>query len=156
LVPTSRMHFFSKLVSIRRDNSETALQCLYQAHVPVLIFSAGFGDLIQGLLRKHGLEYPNIHVIGNSMVFNETDGELLGFKEPLIHTYNKNESVIPPICEYSDAPAQRGNVILLGDSVGDATMAQGVQKPGTLLKIGFLNQVVRAPSRDFNFPSLKF
>lgn len=69
--------------------------------------------------------------------------QLIGFKEPLIHTFNKNESVIPSNCQYFDELAHRSNVILLGDSIGDASMAQGVHKPRALLKIGFLNEVVR-------------
>jgi len=76
------------------------------------------------------------------MEFNEQQ-LLVGFKEPLIHTYNKNESVIPQNCQYFGELAHRNNVILLGDSIGDVSMAQGVHKPGNILKIGFLNDVVR-------------
>lgn len=117
------------------------LECLHDAQVPVLIFSAGFGDLVQGLLHKYALDYPNIHVIANLMEFDD-DKQLVGFKEPLIHTFNKNESVIPANCQYFEELANRSNVILLGDSIGDITMAQGVHKPGAVLKIGFLNEMV--------------
>lgn len=39
----------------------------------------------------------------------------------------------------------RSNVILLGDSIGDASMADGVSHD-TVLKIGFLNDNVRFSS----------
>lgn len=74
------------------------------------------------------------------MEFNDNE-QLMGFKPPLIHTFNKNDSVIPVDC-YRDL-SRRNNVILLGDSVGDVTMAEGVKRRGSLLKIGFLNEVVR-------------
>lgn len=128
-----------------RDFCHETLKLLHDAQVPTLIFSAGFGDVIQGILQKYALHYPNIHIIGNFMEFDE-DGQLIGFKDPLIHTFNKNEDAVPQNCRYFDELSHRANVILLGDSIGDADMAQGVHGAGTVLKIGFLNEVVRTPS----------
>lgn len=122
-----------------RDHCETTLQRLHEANIPVLIFSAGFGDLVEGILRKNGIYYPNITVIGNFMEFDDNE-QLTTFKQPLIHTFNKNDYVIPGDCYHR--LAHRHNVILLGDSIGDATMAEGFKKNGSLLKIGFLNEVV--------------
>ena len=64
-----------------------------------------------------------------------------GFKGQLIHTYNKNSSV----CENSDYFQQlqgKTNILLLGDSMGDLTMADGVPGVENILKIGFLNDKV--------------
>lgn len=121
-----------------RDRCHETLQCLYNAKIPVLIFSAGFGDLVKGILHKHNLYYSNINVIGNFMEFDDCD-RLVGFHRPLIHTFNKNSSVIPANC--FDELSYRNNVILLGDSIGDVSMAEGVRRCGNLLKIGFLNEV---------------
>lgn len=73
------------------------------------------------------------------MEFDDSD-RLVGFHRPLIHTFNKNSSVIPANC--IDELSHRNNVILLGDSIGDVSMAEGVRRCGNLLKIGFLNEVV--------------
>lgn len=73
------------------------------------------------------------------MEFDDSD-RLVGFQRPLIHTFNKNGSVIP--ANYIDELSHRNNVILLGDSIGDVSMAEGVQGCDNLIKIGFLNEVV--------------
>lgn len=68
-------------------------------------------------------------------------GFLKGFKGQLIHTYNKNSSV----CEnsrYFQQLQNKTNIILLGDSIGDLTMADGVPGVQNILKIGFLNDKV--------------
>jgi len=75
------------------------------------------------------------------MKYNE-NGDLVGFKEPIIHTMNKNESVLGDDTYFYDL-AHRGNAILMGDSDGDIQMASGLKNPGAVLKIGFLDTNVR-------------
>lgn len=72
-------------------------------------------------------------------------GVLTHFKGPLIHTYNKNNSVLQGT-EYFQQLSTRTSIILLGDSMGDLTMADGVPSVENILKIGFLNDKVGARS----------
>lgn len=65
----------------------------------------------------------------------------IGFKGDLIHTFNKNQSSIDNH-DYFEHLRARNNVILLGDSLGDLDMAEGVKEVNALLKIGFLNHKV--------------
>ena len=107
-----------------------------QAHnVPVLIFSAGIANVITEIFQQLLPSAPlakTTQVVGNEMTF-DSDGVLRGWG-PLIHMYNKNQSVVPK-------SQQRRNVLLLGDGLGDVTMADGAAtEPACILKVGFLNE----------------
>ncbi|XP_005584257.3 7-methylguanosine phosphate-specific 5'-nucleotidase isoform X2 [Macaca nemestrina] len=122
------------------EGYKTFFNTLYHNNIPLFIFSAGIGDILEEIIRQMKVFHPNIHIVSNYMDFNE-DGFLQGFKGQLIHTYNKNSSV----CENSGYFQQlegKTNVILLGDSIGDLTMADGVPGVQNILKIGFLNDKV--------------
>ncbi|XP_029429612.1 uncharacterized protein LOC115074368 isoform X3 [Rhinatrema bivittatum] len=120
-----------------RDGHEAFFNGLYSDDVPLFIFSAGIGDVLEEILRQAGVFHPNVTVVSNYMDFDEK-GLLMGFKGELIHTFNKNSSVLKDT-EYFQQLSNRTNVILLGDTLGDLTMADGVSKVDSILKIGFLN-----------------
>lgn len=86
------------------------------------------------MLRKAGLFTRDMAIVSNWMDFK--DDKIVGFKEPLIHTLNKNEAAMDQ--EHFDKVKDRDNVILMGDSIGDLHMADGVPHK-TKLTVGFLN-----------------
>jgi 2-hydroxy-3-keto-5-methylthiopentenyl-1-phosphate phosphatase len=61
--------------------------------IPLLVFSAGLGDIIQEIMRKAEMIVGTLHIVSNMMEFNE-DGLIVNFKDPLIHILNKNEANI--------------------------------------------------------------
>jgi len=126
--------------ALLRDHAELFLEKLNNAGVPVLIFSAGLGDVLKKVLSRENSLYPNIKIVSNWLEFDK-DGKVSGYKEPVIHTYNKNRSVLGNEKSYFDELSHRANLILLGDSVGDIHMADGMepQGQGGMLKIGFLS-----------------
>ena len=65
-------------------------------NIPFLVFSAGLYDVITPILQDAGLKPPAVHVVSNRMIFSSDDpeGVIIGFKDPLIHTFNKNESSV--------------------------------------------------------------
>lgn len=69
-------------------------------------------------------------------------GVLRAFKGQLIHTFNKREGALSHAARLTELQG-RPNVLLLGDSLGDLTMADGVSEPENILTIGFLNDQVR-------------
>uniref|UniRef100_A0A8C7S273 5'-nucleotidase n=1 Tax=Oncorhynchus mykiss TaxID=8022 RepID=A0A8C7S273_ONCMY len=79
-------------------------------------------------------------VFSNYMDFDET-GVLKAFKGELIHIYNKREGALLNTGHFQELKS-RHNVLLVGDSLGDLTMADGVHSIEDILKIGFLNDKV--------------
>lgn len=115
---------------------------LNNLEIPLLIFSAGIGDIIDSLMNLNKFVYPNIHTISNYFRYDQ-HGKAIGYNsDQIIHTFNKNETSIAKN-PYSSQIQNRKNVILLGNSQGDITMADGIQTD-TLLKIGFLDK----PNQD--------
>lgn len=74
------------------------------------------------------------------MDFDE-NGILKGFKGELIHVYNKHDGALKNT-EYFKQLKDNSNIILLGDSQGDLSMADGVANVEHILKIGYLNDKV--------------
>ncbi|KAM6107915.1 7-methylguanosine phosphate-specific 5'-nucleotidase [Pterocles gutturalis] len=123
-----------------RDGFHELFDQLHKHNVPLFIFSAGVGDILEEIIRQAKVFHSNVNVVSNYMDFDE-NGLLARFKAPLIHTYNKNNSVLQGT-EYFQQLSARTSIILLGDSMGDLTMAEGVPSVENILKIGFLNDKV--------------
>jgi len=119
-----------------RDDTGTLMSTLEKEEVPVLIFSAGLGDLILAILHQFEAHHKNMKIISNFCDYDE-EGFVKGLKDPMIHMFNKSEnSVHDPELE------QRHNVVLLGDSLGDLRMADGVKNVNVVLSVGFLNKKI--------------
>jgi len=122
-----------------RDETKLLLNRLDEYNVPVLVLSAGLGDLIHEIMTHFGVLHKNTALVSNFLEFNES-GQVLGLKETeeLIHMYNKSQSIQKISC--GDKFSGRKNVVLLGDSLGDLKMADGVKDPEAVLTVGFLNK----------------
>lgn len=66
-----------------RENTQQFLQALHAAKIPVLVLSAGMGNLVEEVLRLNSVNYPNLKVIANFMEFDEA-GVLKGFSDPVV------------------------------------------------------------------------
>ena len=55
-----------------REGYQEFFDCLNQHSVPLLIFSAGLGDVLEEVVRQAGVFHPNVKVISNFMDFDET------------------------------------------------------------------------------------
>ncbi|KAI1887358.1 hypothetical protein AGOR_G00189480 [Albula goreensis] len=123
-----------------REGYNVFFDQLQEHSIPLLIFSAGIGDVLEEVIRQAGVFYPNVKVFSNYMDFDES-GALRAFKGELIHIYNKREGALLNSGHFQELRA-RHNVLLLGDSLGDLTMADGVHSTENILKIGYLNDKV--------------
>lgn len=58
-------------VSVLREGYEQFFDRLHQHNVPVFIFSAGLGDVLEEIIRQAGVYHPNVKVVSNFMDFDE-------------------------------------------------------------------------------------
>ncbi|KAJ8919361.1 hypothetical protein NQ315_016453 [Exocentrus adspersus] len=126
----------SEIAPSLRDGTKEFFNSLKDADIPVLVFSAGLGDTVVAVLKHSGVFLPNVEVVSNFLKYNN-EGAVVGFKDRRIHCYNKNEFAIKGT-EFYNKILNRNNVILLGDSIGDAGMTEGMDHLENVLKIGFL------------------
>ncbi|KAF3846019.1 hypothetical protein F7725_003097 [Dissostichus mawsoni] len=107
-----------------RATSSSSTTCMSTASPS--IFSAGIGDILEEVIRQAGVFHSNVKVFSNYMDFDES-GLLKAFKGELIHIYNKREGALLNTGHFQELRT-RPNVLLLGDSLGDLTMADGVEE----------------------------
>jgi len=126
-----------------RDSTDVLLNTANKSSVPFIILSAGIGDLIREILSHHKLMLENMRIVSNFLEFDSTTGVVVGLKSDMpIHMFNKK------------APNQEGlqdrkNIILIGDSLGDVRMADGIENINVVLSIGFLNKNVEANLSEY-------
>ncbi|KAH3747837.1 cytosolic 5'-nucleotidase 3A-like isoform X2 [Dreissena polymorpha] len=120
-----------------RDGCIRFFDSLHSNDIPLLIFSAGVGDVIQEVIAQQSTLYDNMHIVSNFIDFDE-NGTLIGFKSDIIHVYNKNENAVHD-SDYFPNLSHRTNLLLMGDSLGDLQMANGAESLEAKLTIGFLN-----------------
>lgn len=133
-----------------RPGFATVVQVAHQHEIPIIVFSAGITQVIEEILRKLGptdLLLPNVHVVANDLIVDPSTNVVTSFVEPMMHSLNKKDTSVKLVRGENPGQAwfnqlkHRKNVILMGDSVGDANMSDGYDgdKDVTILKIGFLN-----------------
>ena len=103
--------------------------------------------MIEEVLHLFNLESPTTHVISNEIQFDDATGEMSGFSPFLIHPLSKGEASLHG--KNRAIAAERRNVILLGDHLGDLAMAKGVPHY-TCLTIGYLNVNDEVHSSNYN------
>ena len=123
-----------------REGTIQFLDYLSSHNVPLLIFSSGIGNLIEGYLKKENRFTSNVHILSNMFDFNP-EGYAIGYKDRIIHVMNKSETKIQER-NYRDLISERNNVILLGDSLGDLGMVNDLDT-NLIITIGFLNEDVK-------------
>jgi len=124
-----------------RKGAKEFFKLLSLIKIPIVIMSAsGLGaEAISMFLKKEKCFYSNIYIISNSFKWDK-NGKAIGVKEPVIHSLNKDETMVKNFPFYKKIK-NRKNVILLGDSPEDVGMIEGFAYKN-LIKIGFLNEDV--------------
>ena len=98
-----------------RDGFKEFLELLSKRHVPVIILSAGIGNVIYELFKLHDCLYDNIHIISNFIKFQ--NGKMLPFDDMVIHSCNKSLDKLP--VEFSNNIKNKDHSLLFGDLIDD-------------------------------------
>lgn len=122
-----------------REGVKEFLSILEKYSIPLIIISANalWSDSIRNFFEDQWFSTQNIYIISNGFIWK--DGKAVSYTKPVIHTFNKGETVLGEFPWISNIISERKNVVLLGDSLWDPGMIEGFMYEN-LLKIGFLNK----------------
>ena len=121
-----------------KNNCKELLQFTNTNNIPVVIMSANaIGDTISIYLDYNDCLFPNIHYITNHFKF-DNNGFAIEYSLPIVHSLNKDETVVSDFPDVFKKIKTRKNVILIGDGDGDSKMSDGFEY-NNIIKIGFLN-----------------
>ncbi len=98
-----------------RKGAKKFLKYTHKEKVPVIIISAGIGDVIKNFLKANKCLFDNVYIVSNIIKYK--NGVINGFREKLIHSLNKNEIDIP--VKIKEIIKDKSNVIMLGDNISD-------------------------------------
>lgn len=129
-----------------REGALDFIKSLDSEEIPLIFLSAAPGDMLVEYLKKDNLFTENVHVISNRYEFDE-NGKAIRILEPIIHVLNKAETSLKDYQSYEELKERR-NIILMGDDLGDAGMAEGFDYDN-IIKIGFLNEKVEERLESF-------
>jgi len=121
-----------------RDGIDKFLETANKLNVPVIIISAGIGNLIEKYLVKNNLNFKNIQIISNFYTCDK-NGYINKFLDPVIHPMNKFELQVRNFPSTENLISDRTNIIQMGDHIGDFNMAEGFNYTN-LLTLAFLNK----------------
>ena len=118
---------------------------MYELKIPVIIVSAGIGNIIEEFLNLENDYYENISIVSNFIDFK--DGTISGLKGDTIHALNKN---IVKLDEHSKMKLEnRKNILLLGDGIADLKMIPKVDIENAIT-VGFLDEKIEENLETFN------
>ncbi len=123
-----------------RPGAKDFLLKMSELGIPVIIMSAsGLGEVVKMYFKNQGVDFPNTHYVVNQFEWN-TDGTVKSQRGPVIHSLNKDDTTLDAFPDIFAQIKHRTNVVLLGNSLGDAQMSDGFDYK-KLVKIGFLDEV---------------
>lgn len=124
-----------------RKGATNFLDVLKEKEIPILVFSAGMGNMIEGYLKIENKLTSNVHILSNTFDFDD-NGFATKYKDGVIHIFNKSETEVKNK-EFLASIKERKNIILLGDIISDLGMSEGLDHD-TVITIGFLNENVES------------
>lgn len=125
------------------------LKFLKDNKIPLVIISANWlwTDSIKMFFEKNSIMWDNVDIISNSFIWDE-NGNAVWYDKRVIHTFNKDETVLHEYPEIFETIRNRTNVILLWDSTWDPAMIEWFEYEN-LLKFWFLNDKIDESMEEY-------
>lgn len=121
-----------------RNGFKSFLNTLYDKNIPVIILSAGIGNVIVELLKLNNCFYNNIYIISNFIKFDNTM-TMLPFNDKIIHTSNKDINLLP--INVANKIKDKNYILLFGNLIEDLNMVNKEDLSKTI-SFGFLEKNV--------------
>lgn len=128
---------------IFRDGIKDFLYDLYIKNIPVIILSAGIGNVILETLKLNNCLYDNIYIVSNFIDFK--NNLMLPFSSEIIHTCNKSINILSS--HISNKIIDKDYILLFGDLIEDLNMINSKDLNKTF-SFGFLEKNV---DKNFEF-----
>ena len=128
-----------------RNGAKEFLRKMNELNVPVIIVSAGIGNVIEEFLKLEEDLYSNIKIISNFIVFE--NGEFKGIAGEIIHALNKNVVKLDEDSKHNVENIK--NILLLGDGFADLKMISDKAKENAIT-VGFLDEKIEENLELYN------
>lgn len=116
---------------------------MYEKSIPVIIISAGVGDIIEQALINEESNYENIYIYSNFLKYQNEKIVETKSKE-LIHPLNKNEIIMSDDLKAKISNIK--NILLFGNNLYDIKMANNEKN---VFKIGFLDENIEEKIEEY-------
>lgn len=133
-------YIWSNIFIKLRDWYKEFFDFINKKNIPIIIMSAAWTwtESIEKYLNNNIENTKNIKILSNNFTWNDK-WTMVWYKKPIIHAFNKDETIINDYPEIYDTVKNKKNVILLWDSLGDHHMIDWFEYEN-LLKIWFLHK----------------
>lgn len=128
-----------------REGAKEFLHEMKRLEIPVIIISAGIGNIIEEFLKFENDYFDNIHIVSNYINFE--NGHIKNLKGDTIHALNKN--IVKLDNTSKELLKNRKNILLLGDGVADLKMISENDKENAIT-VGFLEEKIEENLEYFN------
>lgn len=119
-----------------RDGFLDFFDILHRNNIPVIILSAGIGNVIEELLKLNDCYYDNVSIISNFIKFE--NNMMLPFTDKMIHSSNKSLDV----AKFDNNLLDKDFILLFGDLIEDLSMISKSDLDRTI-SFGFLEANVK-------------
>ncbi len=128
-----------------RPGAKEFLRKMKEFDIPIIIISAGIGNVIREFLKDEDDFTENIKIVSNFIHFEK--GVIKGIQGDIIHSLNKN--IVKLDNTSKEKIKNRKNILLFGDGLADLKMISKEELENTI-SVGFLEEKVEENLKYYN------